>query len=319
MVSTTNHYHLCNKAIIIPHFLLVSKSIDLSVGLLILLLGLCIPLFIFTQFIHNIEIDSENFYKVHTITKKIVQKIPFSSILNIEIKKIGQAEQLNITTIDRKQFIVGLDIYQEKEEIIKILQSFKSFDKNPITLDIPAYTQDIGQRPLHIIGVALALFALGFIFEKFLIQAWHGSSENMFSWFFISFPVAVFLSYFWIKGERKSNPFGASILTGVVLGGVFSYDFLLLNRWNNELTATHIYYEFTFDEQNSRYQQWTPIGKAKSDIIFHDGYVRVHDVWDGYTNNFQVGKTYKIAVAKGNLNDIFFNKDAFTKAILVEK
>ena len=73
--------------IIIPHFLLVSKSIDLSVGLLILLLGLCIPLFIFTQFIHNIEIDSENFYKVHTITKKIVQKIPFSSILNIEIKK----------------------------------------------------------------------------------------------------------------------------------------------------------------------------------------------------------------------------------------
>ena len=61
------------------------------------------------------------------------------------------------------------------------------------------------------------------------------------------------------------------------------------------------------------------MGDAKNEIIFHDGYVRVHDVWDGYNNNVQVGKTYKIAVAKGNLNDIFFNKDAFTKAILVEK
>jgi len=304
--------------IITPFFFLICQSIDFSVGFISFLLTVviyCIPLI---QLICHIEIDNENIYKTHILTNKVVQTIPLNSILNIGIKKVGQAEQLYIITIDKKQSLFGLNIYPEKEQLIKTLQSLKNFDNVAASLNYPT-GDDIGQRPIHIIAAVLILLGLGIAFEKFFINAWHGSSENMFSWFFISFPVALILSYLWINGEKKSSPFAASLLTGMLLGGVFAYDFLLLNRWYNEITVTPVSYEFTFDEQNTNYQQWTPVGDAKNEIIFHDGYVRVHDVWDGYTNNFQVGKTYKIAVAKGNLNDIFFNKDAFTKAILVEK
>lgn len=305
--------------VIIPQFIFATKTIDLSVGLLILLLGLIFPLVLSSHLIHILEIDNQQITKVNSITKKATQVIPYTIISNIEIRKVGRTEQLNITTQDRKLIVIGLDIYPDKENIIKRLQSFVNFERDPITLNNSLIQDDIGQRPVHIIGIVIALFLLGLIFEKLYIHAWHGSSESMFSWFFISFPIGAFLSYLWIKGEGKATPIKAALVTGILLGGVLDYNFLLINRWNNEQQADTRYYGFRLDEQNKHYQQWTPMGEAQSELIFHDGYVQVHDVWDGYTNNFQLGKTYKIAVVKGNLNDIFFKTDAFKNAVLVEK
>ncbi len=145
--------------IFIPMSFLASQTIDLSVGFICLLLSLVFHFTIFAQLIHNIEIDNENIYKIHILTNKVIQTIPLNSILNIGLKKVGQAEQLYITTIDKKQSLFGLNIYPEKEQLIKTLQTLKNFDIVAASLNYPT-GDDIGQRPIHIIAAFLILLGL---------------------------------------------------------------------------------------------------------------------------------------------------------------
>lgn len=238
--------------------------------------------------------------------------IAYTDVLRMELRDIGIQKNLAITRKSYKQALIPVSIYEKSEEMLSELNQHFPFDQNPVSLDI-AVTQDLGKRPLYILIFAVLLFGLGLLLEKFFMTAWHGSSEAMFTWALYAIPAAIALSYAWIAPTKKAHSLLSSMIVGLILGGSLTHTVLVTNRWLNERSGQAVSAEFTLTEQGQRDQVWLPRDTAQ--FIFHDGHVRVHEVWSaGYNPKLEEGKTYRISVVKGRFNDIFFPVGAFHKA-----
>lgn len=248
--------------------------------------------------------------------RKILQQIPYDKIRSIELQKMGSACQLILTSTDHRRTVINGFKEDNLQRLLKALQPYvKTVQMQPVTIDTPA-TQDIGQRVLHVIAAALVLGGVAWLIAL-QHQAWHSSSESMFDWLVLSLPIGILLAYMWIKPEKKALPIPAALLSGILLGAAFNVVFLQANRLQNEQKTQTVVYKFILSEKQEHRQKWTPV--ESNPLIFHDGYVWVHDVWDqGFNTDLEQGKTYAIAVQHGRLNDIGFPVHAFDQATLVD-
>ncbi len=247
-----------------------------------------------------------------------INQVVYPDIDRIEVMEtFNRSKVLNITTKDRRRIVFNLALFSNTDALIIHLFHQVHFDPSPVRLDIPG-TQDIGQRALHILAAALGALFASLAFDHFLIHALHVASESISHLFWCTIPVAILLSYLWIRGERKAYPLLASGVVGVVSGILCGLALLTANHWVTEHciqpTPVDMVYRYTRDDC----QFWRPADAARLDIAHTDNEAAVCSHWDkGYVKDLQVGATYRVPVLEGFLNDIAFPVEAFHQAVLL--
>ena len=180
----------------------------------------------------------------------------------------------------------------------------------------------IGQRPLHVIGVAAVCLLLTQAAERWLLTAWHVATDSAFAPALVTVPLAIVGAGLWIWRDRTAyRRLPAAALSGLLLGLVLNFTVLTSGRllteagWRHEVRA-----EFRLNEVEAQTgiqsQRWRPLDPQA--WRFRDGHFRVDAVWPGYTGTLQSGRTYRLTVWRGAANDIAFPPAAFRTAERVE-
>lgn len=239
--------------------------------------------------------------------------IPYAEIKYIEVGRLGafNGKTLSITTTAYKKYVINSIIYSDFDQIIRQLKQYVDFDAHVIVQDIPGM-EDIGERVKYVLGAGVVLLIWGLVMAVALLSDWHLSSENMFDWLKYSVPAAILLAYIYIRQEKKPQALLAAIISGVVLGAGFNFVLLQGNRLYTEFNGQTRFYTFHYaDDTQQRGQKWLP----PAEVVTHDGYFYVHPDWNEcYAAQLQVGKSYRIAIKQGYLNDWAFTSYAFKQA-----
>lgn len=269
---------------------------------------------ILSRFAPHIELSNGALHTINCLSKKKLKTIFYKTIQMAEIQKAGENHQLILTTTDHQRVIINGFKEPSLQKILQMIAPYVAQTRQqPVQIDIPMQG-DIGQRVVHVISLGIFLIGLS-VYISNLQHAWHSSSEQMFLWLLVSIPLAILAAYAWIVGEKKNTPWIAASVSGVVLGVGFNLIFLESHRlWNEQHTAV-AHYAFRLDEKEHQLQKWTPV--QGNPLVFHDGYVLVHDVWkEGFNAKLEQGQTYTLAVQHSRLNDIAFPVSAFHQAKL---
>lgn len=241
--------------------------------------------------------------------------IPYSNIKYMEVSKLGafNARALSITTTDYKKYTINSMVYSDFDQIIAALKPHVVFDAHEVSVNV-AGMEDIGDRVKYVLGAGVVLFLWGIVLEVLFMEYWHLSSENMFGWLKYSLPAGILLAYAYIRLDKKAHALQAALISGLLLGGSMNFVILQSNRIYTEFYGQTQFYTFKYVEEKPRGQKWLPPEAVKT----HDGYFYVHPNWEvGYAKNVEVGKSYRIGIKKGLLNDWAFAPEAFKNANLL--
>jgi hypothetical protein len=288
-----------------------ATSDGFALALMLLVLAGSLVYFLVKKLFKTITINSSGVVFSQALNGKTLKQVAFEDIRHIDLRSVGKNKILSITTNDRELLTINGTLYENFDDLVSSLNNKRPFDDIPIKIDMPL-GQDIGHRVLVLIGIGVALFVSGLIIERIFVQAWHSSSENIFSWLWAFILFSMIFSYPFIRREKKASPFVAAIVSSLLLGGALEHSFLIANRLITEQRGKLNYYEFKYVEKDGKRQKWQPLHGNQLD--FHDGYVHVADVWKGYNQQLVEGSVYKVAVLSGFFNDIAFPIDAFKKA-----
>ncbi|WLF84116.1 hypothetical protein [Moraxella sp. ZY210820] len=202
---------------------------------------------------------------------------------------------------DSEQFIEDIRQYIDVEEKI-----FDSYGSKPV-----------GYMPVYILMVSLFLIPITLCFDHFMIQAWHTSSEYMFTWFLIGIILTTIVCYFVCKQDEKNKAVVISSITvGIFAGTMVTYFALSIQRYINEqrnIAPQSVVMELV--EQKERYQKWKIVSENAKQFRFQDGYFLVHQDWkQGYNPNLEQGKNYQVEIYQSEWNDIYFKPNTFFDA-----
>ncbi|WLF85019.1 hypothetical protein [Moraxella sp. ZY210820] len=236
----------------------------------------------------------------------LVNETRHAKLLNIQhlwiISKQFTSLRIELNYLkDAEQFIEEIRQYIDIEE--KILDSYAS--------------QSIGNIPVYILLVSIFLMFVTLWFDHSIIQAWHTSSEYMFTWFTIGIILTSIVCYFVCKQDEKNKAVViSSIVVGIFAGAMVTNFALSIQRYINEqrnITPQVVVMELV--EQKERYQKWKIVSENAKQFRFQDGYFLVHKDWkQGYNEQLQQGKHYQIEIYQSEWNDIYFKPNAFFDA-----
>ena len=249
--------------------------------------------------------------------QRFVRRIAWRDMRRIELERFGGLPLLSIASHDHSLRRIRLDTFGKPEAIVAAIRQHIDIDPQALTVQSPM-TEDVGNRVLHVIGVAVGALLLTLAADYWLLHAWHTSSESLFAPLLVTLPLAILLAWLWIRGEGKAYPFLAACVSGLLLGGALNFTVLTVNRLYTEARPLRVEQVLLrFDESDDRRQKWTPLDPQA--LRFRDGYFHIADSWSGFNAALEPGQTYRVTVWRGWLNDIALPPDAFRMAERAEE
>ena len=252
--------------------------------------------------------------------RRFAKRVAWSEIRDIGLEEQNGRTMLRIVRRDYVTMQWAIGVYGPVDEIVAAIRAHVELDPEPLRSNA-ALGADIGERPLHVLGVAMAALVLTMVVHGWAPKAWHTSAETLLAPALVTVPLAILGAGLWIRRDRKAYPWPAAILSGLVLGLVLNFTVLTGNRllteagWRTEERA-----EFRLDEiktESGRLRQrWRPLDPHA--WRFDKGRFHVRQSWPGYDATLQAGATYRVTVWRGALNDIAFPPDAFHAAQRVD-
>lgn len=244
-------------------------------------------------------------------------KIAYDDIKEIAlVNETRHVKLLNIQHlwIISKQFTslrIELNYLKDAEQFIEEIRQYidieeKAFDSYG--------SQSVEYRPVYILIISIFLILITLCFDHFMIQAWHTSSEYMFTWFVIGIILTSIVCYYVCKQDKTNQVvLVSSIMVGIFAGAIVTYFALSIQRYINEqrnIAPQVVVMELV--EQKERYQKWKVVSENAKQFRFQDGYFLVHKDWkQGYNEQLQQGKHYQIEIYQSEWNDIYFKPNAF--------
>ncbi len=319
--------------------------------LLILAFGYICDVFIVHILRPTFQITNDGIDKVMPFIKKRTEFIKFQQITDIELDTSNRFTKLiikidssgsngrNNNSNDSK--VIYLKDYIDSDKMLSLITERSPIKIREVNHDNPlansVLQEEVTARTIIIIGVGIVLLVLAMLMDWLFVNAIHLGSESWGKWLLVSIPMAVFVSYLFLRKEIINKaPFLSALLAGLVLGVMANYLVLNINRAINEKTATKIVqlqavltksYKDNHDDEDGIFSK--PIREffhlpKKSVKVKHKqkfeftnpkkagvNYLSITDEWKGYNADLKVGETYPIKVKKGHLHDFYLTEDSF--------
>lgn len=258
------------------------------------------------------------------------REIAFGDIHRIEIMRQHRLQRstlltpesrfLDIITHQHTKLRIPLVLFAQPDLILTTLQQYILFDQTPIHPHLPAIaTSDIGQRVLYMLALAITLAVSSMILSGLLLKSLHFGNEPY--WYLLLLiPLLWFPCFSIIKAEHKAYPIPTAIISVAVLALCIYFSMIQLNRYLTEQqsqTATHA---FKLVDTDDKHQEWTEAHSLIHLTTEKHQTLYVYKTWgDGFNADLKTGKTYRIPVQKGWLNDVAFSPRSFHEAVLIDK
>lgn len=312
--------------------------------LLVLAFGYVCDVFITRIFRPTLQITDDGIDKVMPFIKKRTEFIKFQQITDIELDTSYILTKLTIQTDlsdSNDSKVIYLKDYIHSDKMLSLIVERSPIKIKEVNHDNPlansVLQEEVTARTIIIIGVGIVLLVLAMLIDWQFVNAIHLGSESWGKWLLVSIPMAVFVSYLFLRKEIINKaPFLSALVAGLVLGVMANYLVLNINRAINERTVTQVMqlqvvltksYKDNYDDEDGFFSK--PIReffhlpkkavkvKHKQNFGFTNpmkagvGSLSITDEWKGYNSDLKVGETYPIKVKKGHLHDFYLTKDSF--------
>lgn len=278
---------------------------------------------------YHIQISDTQLSRHVLLGKICFQRINFADIKSIEVlvhlpaarhaKKI-ESRILEITTRQHTRIKIPLMLFKNADLLLDLLHQYVEFDKTPIRPHLPAIaTNDIGQRVLYLLALAIILAVSAMILSGLLLKSLHFGNEPY--WYLLLLiPLLWFPCFSIIKAEHKAYPLPTTVISVAVLALCIYFSMIQLNRYLTEQQSQTTMHAFKLVHADDKHQEWTAAHALIDLKTEHNQTLYVYKTWkDGFNPNLKTGKTYRLSVQKGWLNDMAFSPRSFHEAVLIDK